>query len=235
MPLITYTTTCLGKKLIAESVYEFRLEKPSGFTFTPGQYVLFHVPLLENPADVQTRAFSLASTPDDPDLLFVAKLIPGGRASRWIEEKLESGLAATFVGPFGKFVLDQASAKERIFVATGTGIAPFRSMILGAPQAMIDLVFGVKNEQQLFWTEQLAEWSRRYPHFHHHIVLSAPSPSWTGHRGWVQEATPLIVKQDFSRKSLYVCGNPQMTLDLKKKALGEWGMEKADVHVEGYI
>jgi ferredoxin-NADP reductase len=45
----------------------------------------------------------------------------------------------------------------------------------------------------------------------------------------------LVAKNDFSGKSLYVCGNPDMTTDVKKLALTEWGMDKKDLHVEGYI
>src|SRR5258708_6340459 len=130
MTLTTYTSVCTAKTLLARGVYEFRLTKPMGFTFKPGQFILFNVPLIVNPADVQTRAFSIASTPEESELLFVAKIIPGGRASRWIEEVMTVGTEVTFTGPFGNFVLDSTSEKDYLFLATGTGNAPFRSMIL---------------------------------------------------------------------------------------------------------
>ena len=132
MPVPIYTTTCISKSLIARGVYEFRFSKPEGFSFLPGQYVLFNVPLIDNPQDVQIRALSLASLPSEGELVFVAKIVPGGRASRWIEELLSPGVTATFLGPFGRFLLNTTTDKDFLFIATGTGLAPFRPMILQA-------------------------------------------------------------------------------------------------------
>ena len=125
-----FKTVCLSKTLIAPSVYELRLEKPASFDFKPGQFVLFDVPLLENEDDLQARAYSIASAPSESDLLFVIKLVPNGRASRWIEKRVSRGTAITMKGPFGAFTLDMDTAKAYLFIATGTGIAPLRSQIL---------------------------------------------------------------------------------------------------------
>lgn len=239
MPLITYTVICTGKKLIALGVYELRFTKPTGFTFQPGQFVLFHVALIENPADIQTRALSIASVPSEDDLLFIAKMVPEGRISRWIEEVVTEGSPAPFQGPFGNFLLDRVTDKEYLFIATGTGIAPFRSMIgstLSQGDARrMDVVFGVKSEQDLFWQQELIDLPREYPSVSLHVVLSSGSPQWTGHRGRVQEVAPAVAHENFSGKSLYVCGSPAMCQDVKRLALTEWWMQRKDVHVEGYI
>lgn len=251
MPLVTYTTVCLKKTIIARGVYELRITRPAGFTFKAGQFVLFDVPLVENRSDVQTRALSIASTAEESDLLFVVKLLPGGRLSRWIEELLAEGSSVTFKGPFGNFTLKPDGDRDLLFVATGAGIAPFRPMVEEAltknphpyPSPLqgrgesrrIDLLFGVRSEEDLFWKEWLEGVTKAHPNVFAHIALSQPSASWTGHRGRVQAVAPRIVGNDFARKTLYVCGNPDMTSDLKRLALGEWGMEKGRVHVEGYI
>ena len=235
VPLTTYSSACIGKSLLARDVYEFRVTKPAGFTFIPGQFILFSVGLVERPDDIQTRAFSIASSPTEPDLLFVAKMIPGGRASRWIEEVLAPGTPVSFTGPFGRFVVDPSTEKDYLFVATSTGVAPFRPMILSLPSRRIDLVFGVKSEEDLFWQGELEALSKHQGNFFLHIALSQSSPQWTGHRGRVQPLVPQVVANDFSHKSLYVCGSPSMTADVKQLALGPWGMDKKDVHVEGYI
>ncbi|TSC99703.1 MAG: phenol hydroxylase [Candidatus Peregrinibacteria bacterium Greene1014_49] len=101
MPVPSFTTTCLGNRIIARDVYEFLLQKPEGFSYKAGQFVLFDVPLMENPADIQTRAFSIASAPQEKELLFVAKMKEGGRASRWIAEALNAGSSVRLQGPFG--------------------------------------------------------------------------------------------------------------------------------------
>lgn len=239
MPLVTYTSACTSKSLLARGVYEFRMTKPANFTFKPGQFVLFQVPLIDNPADIQTRAFSIASAPFEDDLLFVAKMIPGGRASRWIEEVVEKGTEMQLQGPFGNFVLDRTTTKEYLFLATSTGIAPFRSMILQALKdgdtRRMDVVFCVKTEDDLFWHNDFPELTQQYQNLYLHPSVTASSSSWKGHRERVQVLAPGVVHHDFSNKNVYVCGSPAMTSDVKKIALEQWGIEKKDLHVEGYI
>ena len=142
------------------------------------------------------------------------------------------------MGPFGRFVLDQQSSKDYLFIATGAGIAPFRSQVMenlerGDTRRM-DLVFGNRTEEDLFWADELTQWTKQYATFFLHLALSAPSSAWTGHRGRVQALVPLIAP-DLSRRSVYVCGNPDMTTELKKLCLEQWRVPKEDLHVEGYI
>ncbi|OGJ59056.1 hypothetical protein A3D11_00330 [Candidatus Peribacteria bacterium RIFCSPHIGHO2_02_FULL_49_16] len=234
----TFTTRCLKNERVANNVYEMLFEKPQGFTFIPGQFVLFQVPLVDDRSDVQPRAYSLASTPDEEHLLFVMSLKPKGRSSRWIEEVLREGIEMQFQGPFGFFLLDQNTPKNYLFICTGAGISPFRSQIITALREgdtrRIDLIFGVRSEEDLFWQKELEEYTKNYNNFFLHLALSNPSENWKGHRGHVQTLIPQIV-QDFSHKNVYICGNPDMTTELKKMCLEEWNVQKEDLHVEGYI
>ena len=238
MAVPTYTVTCTRKTLLATGVYELVCTKPEGFIFKPGQFVLFDVPMLENPTDIQTRAFSIASTPAEGELLFVFKLIPGGRASKWVEHTVTEGTQIIMKGPFGNFTLDPAPEKELVCIATSTGIAPFRSQLLDALERgdlrKMDLIFGVRSEADLFWNKELEQIAEKHPNFFLHFALSQPSDAWKGHKGRVQTLVPLIVK-DFTPKLIYACGSPVMTKEIKEMALGQWGMEKKMVHVEGYI
>jgi CDP-4-dehydro-6-deoxyglucose reductase, E3 len=238
MPVVSYTITCTQNTLVAKDVYEIRFTKPEGFTYKAGQFVLFDVPLVENPLDIQPRAYSISSAPHEPDLLFIIKLTPGGRTSRWIVETLREGTQVLMKGPFGNFVLHPESPKDYLFIATGTGMAPFRSQVLESIAAgdsrRIDIVFGVRNEGDLFWTEELDRLAQENPNIFLHYALSQPSESWTGHRGRVQSLIAQIIT-DFSMKKVYACGSPVMTKEIKQMALEQWGMGKQDVHVEGYI
>ncbi len=238
MPVISYPVTCTRKRLLADAVYEFVFTKPAGFTFKPGQFILFDVPHPQNPADIQTRAFSIASTPAESDLLFIVKLLAGGRASLWFEHVVEEGSTAVIKGPFGNFLLDPDPEKSILFVATSTGNAPFRSQILDAlsrgDTRKMDFIYGVRSERDLFWAEEFQALTRTYPNFFLHVILSQPSADWTGHRGRVQTLIPQVTKE-FARTLLYACGNPEMTKEVKTRALAEWGLDKKMVHVEGYI
>ena len=232
-----YNVVCTRNEKIAEGIYEMVFTKPEGFTFKAGQFVLFDIALIDTPSDIQTRALSIASTPDEAELLFIAKMNPGGRISRWIEEKLQPGTEVLMKGPFGFFTLKETT-NDSLWIATSTGIAPFRSMLPQAmvahPERRIDLVFGVRNEERLFWKEELEKLTQRHENFFLHLALSDPSTAWKGHRGRVQTLVPLITK-DFTMKDVYVCGSPEMTKDVKRLCLEEWGVEKGRLHVEGYI
>lgn len=234
----SFITSCTGNARIARDIYEFRLKKPEGLSFKAGQYVLFDVPLLDNPEDIQTRAFSIASAPHEPDLLFVAKMKEGGRASVWIEEVLKEGTNVRLQGPFGVLTLRHDNPKEYLLVGTSTGIAPYRSQIIDALKTgdtrRLDLIYGVRAEEDLFWADELHALSCDHPNFHLHLALSAPSAGWKGHKGRVQTLLPLIAG-DFGGKQIYACGSPEMTSEVKKLCLELWGVAKADLHVEGYI
>lgn len=233
-----YEIRCTQNNRIARGVYEMRFEKPSGCTFKPGQFFLFDVPLIANAMDVQARALSIGSTPAETGLLFVVKMKEGGRLSKYISEVLRTGMTMTIKGPFGFFLLDRTTTKDMLFIATGAGVAPFRSQIKAAledgDRRRIDLVFGVSSEEDLFWIEEFEALTRQYDNFFLHLTLTEPSPAWTGHCGRVQVLAPKIAP-DIAQRSVYVCGNPDMTADVKKLCLETWGIPKEDLHVEGYI
>lgn len=238
MPTPTYTARCTRHRSLAQGVIEFTLEKPPGFSFRAGQFVMFQVPLAENPADVQGRAFSIASAPSEPGLLFVAKIKEGGRAGRWISESLRPGETVTFQGPLGTFLLDERSPKPILFLATCSGVAPFRSQITealsrGDPRRM-DLIFCVRREEELFWLQEFQAIAARHGTVRFHPTISQPSPSWHGHAGRVQAIAGDLIP-DLPDRALYLCGNPEMVRAVENLALKEWGIPQADIHTEEYV
>lgn len=238
MPVPSYQLTCTRNTVIARDVYEFAFTRPKEMTYKAGQFVLFDVAHPENPQDIQTRAFSIASSPEEDELLFVAKMKEGGRASVWIKDRLQVGSTVRTQGPFGRFILDRETTKDYFFIATSTGVAPFRGQLrealLAGDKRRMDLVFGVRSEQDLFWAHECQNLARQHANFFLHIALSQPTKHWAGHRGRVQTLAPLIAKE-FANKNVYMCGSPEMTKELKQVALEEWNIDKKDLHVEGYI
>lgn len=237
MPTNHYTTTCTQNQQIARDIHEIRFKKPDGFTFIPGQFVLVDTPLVDNPEDRQVRAYSIASTPDESDLLFVVHYQADGRFSEYMKQQLEPGTEVQLQGPLGRFILDDSSAKDLLFICTGAGNAPFRSMIKhalqqGATQS-IDLIYGVRSQPDLFWADEFQELADAYPNFHLHVSLTQPEDGWTGLTGRVQTIVPSL--ENIADRTIYICGNPDMTTELKELCLADWQCEKPNVHVEGYI
>ncbi|PIR52631.1 hypothetical protein COU76_05435 [Candidatus Peregrinibacteria bacterium CG10_big_fil_rev_8_21_14_0_10_49_10] len=237
MPTPTYETCCIKNVNITHDVYEIEFEKPEGFTFEAGQFVLFQVPLPENPVDTQPRAYSIASAPHEAKLLFVIKVMAGGRASRWVAESLKEGDTVHMQGPFGRFFL-QDSPEDILMVCTGTGIAPFRSHLLTMMETAsirnTHLFFGNYKEEDIFWKEYLEKMDAQNDWFTFVPVLSNGSQNWHGQCGFVQDAIAATI-DGISSTHLYICGNPAMAEAVKKTAMEEWGMKKEKVHVEGFI
>jgi all-trans-retinol 13,14-reductase len=110
----------LEKIQIAESTYILKYSVDPHFTFIPGQYVGIQV------APTWRRAYSIYK--QEPGILwFLIDTKPGGIASKFFDE-VEVGAENLLVGPYGKFFLEQTKNKK-VFIGTGTGIAPFYPMV----------------------------------------------------------------------------------------------------------
>lgn len=239
MPTPSYTVVCKRKRLIAPGVYELAFAKPGGFRFKAGQFVLFDVPLLSNPSDIQPRALSIASTNDEEELLFVVKMKPGGRASEWVEKMLQEESIVRMQGPFGFFTITPDPTMHYVFVATGAGIAPFRSQVRWLLTEMqwkgkLDIVFGVRSEHDLFWSDAFEPLEKAHVNFQFHRTFSAPHPEWKGKVGRVQTHLPALIT-DATKSHVYICGAPEMVQDVKKFCLETLKFDKKHVHAEGYI
>lgn len=237
MPTPSYTAVCTSNTLIAKDIYEVRFTKPKDLAFAPGQFLLFDVPLIGHPEDIQTRAYSIASSPLEDELLFVFKIKEGGRASRWVMEELKVGDTVRMQGPFGVFTLNRDSDKDWILIATSTGVAPFRSQLVSLLQEekrRIDLLYCVRSEEDLFWTDTFESMAKDHPNLQLHITLSKPGPAWKGHTGRVQTLLPNILSGR-PNVIVYICGSPEMTKEVKTLCMEEYGLEKRDVHAEGYV
>ena len=186
------------------------LRDPPDIRFQAGQFVSFQVPKPGLPFPV-TRPYSIASPPTSPhtiELLF--NLVPGGPGSSFLFS-LNAGDPVSFRGPAGTFVLRDYPDRRLLFIATGTGIAPIRSMLrtrLPSPTP-VALIWGLRHERDIYYHEELDSLAAQYPEFSYIITLSQPSPEWTGATGRVQSAleAPTTRVDDLA---VYVCGSRAM-------------------------
>ena len=209
--------------------------------FEPGQFMLLNVQDGKEPP--VSRAYSIAGRPYG-NFLFCIKLIPGGRGSEYLRG-LDLGDSVQLQGPTGHFTLGLSGTgqdeKDLILVATGVGIAPFmcmlRQMFAGGSvaehaQRKIFLHFGVRNEEDVFYKEQLDAWKAAHENFDYTLTLSRPAEEWTGAKGRV---TDHLAKQfesvDAARTEIFICGNGSMVKEVKEMA-EEKGFAKADLHFE---
>src|SRR5689334_8850385 len=139
----------------------------------------------------------------------------GGRGSEYLFS-LKLGDAVTFEGPQGSFHLHERT-RDILFVATGTGIAPIRSMLLdlvhGGYAGMARLYWGLRTQRDLYYEKEFEALTARVSTFSFTIALSRPAEDWEGHTGRV---TGLVSEGVTSVKGLdvYVCGNHAMIRDV---------------------
>ncbi|HNA87259.1 MAG TPA: FAD-binding oxidoreductase [Nitrospira sp.] len=195
---------------------ELRLLEPASITFKAGQFVSFEVPKEGHPRPV-TRPYSIASPPEQRErILLVLNLVQGGPGSNYLFS-LREGNRTSFKGPAGAFYLRDDGTKDLCFVATGTGIAPVRSMILTQlqrrPDRPVTLFWGLRSQRDLYWQDEWAALAAIHPHLTVVTTLSRPEPGWQGASGRV---TALVEERITSVRNLavYLCGGNGMIKDV---------------------
>ena len=197
---------------------DLQLIEPPEIRFKAGQFVSFDVPDARTGRTV-TRPYSIASPPSSTQTIsLLLNLVPQGPGSTYLFG-LREGDQTTFAGPAGNFYLRDDPSRDVLFVATGTGIAPFRSMLLAnaeRPQpAPTSLYWGLRSQRDLYYEDELSHLSRERPDHSHIITLSRPEPGWTGASGRV---TTLIERQvqEVKRLAVYLCGNSGMITEVTR-------------------
>jgi NAD(P)H-flavin reductase len=195
---------------------DFRLIEPSAITFKAGQFVSFEVQDARTGRTV-TRPYSIASPPSSSNTIsLLLNLVPNGPGSTYLFG-LREGDETTFAGPAGHFYLRDDPGRDLLLVATGTGIAPFRSMLLANAERAVPsrarLFWGLRNQRDIYYQDELTRLSREVPGTSHIITLSQPAPGWTGASGRV---TKLIEREihDVKRLAVYLCGNSGMITEV---------------------
>ena len=224
----TYTSNLLSKKTIARDMIELVFSRPENFTFKAGQFVQFFIP--QEMGEVLLRSYSISSHPEADQLEFCVKLIPNGKGSTFFS-KLELMQPATIRGPEGRFVCLPEHAPDKIFIATGAGLAPIISMISSEvdneKNKQIYLLFGIRTEEDIFWLERFEHLKSEYENFDFNITLSQPSEQWSGWKGRVTEHLPEV--KDMA--NYYLCGSLGMVKDVRTLLTAK-GVSMKSIHFE---
>jgi ferredoxin-NADP reductase len=208
-----------------------------GITFSPGQYMIFHVPGIDN---VIRRSYSISSHPSDRTHFEICvRAVSGGFCSNFIH-RLCSGDSMQVEGSYGDFRLNDGSQRDVLMIATGTGISPIKSMLLSLLRQpgmrRIRLFFGLRNASDLFYTNMLSDPRATHPWFEPTMILSQPDPvGWPGLRGRV---TDLIREQVSADEALntdaYLCEGRPM-IEKAKRLLIHKGMKVDRIRHENFF
>lgn len=199
--------------------------------FVPGQFLSLTHEVGDNQI---TRAYSIASPPDGNRFALCANLVRGGHFSPFLFE-MNIGDEVDFKGPYGAFIL-RRPVSDSLFVATGTGIAPFRSMLHARlaehEDTRFTLIFGVRHEHSLLYHDEWVTLARTAPNFDYMPTLSRPTHTWTGLSGRVHDHV-LKALGDRRDVDIYICGLREMVDELRAK-LKEIGVDRKRMIYEKY-
>ncbi len=185
-----------------------------------------------------TRAYSIASPPgDDNRFALCLNRVQDGFMSNFLCD-MQEGAEIGCQGPFGDFIL-RAPLRDTLFVATGTGIAPFRSMLhwLLADESRHEgknfwLLFGNRTEKDIYYHGEFQAMAARHANFHYLPTLSRGSSDWQGLRGYVQQHVPEVV-QGRTHMHAYICGLDKM-IQANRELLKSLGWDRKAILYEKY-
>ncbi len=243
-PRVQTFSARLSEKQIYNDIYtlfHFELTTPPRIQFTAGQYVLLRVP--NTP---YRRSYSIASEPDlEHAIQLLVDLRPQGEATRYLGG-LELGDEIEFMGPLGTFTVpprDSEHGKEEDslwFVATGSGIAPYRSMIEDllvddADARPITLVWGLRHAEHQFWYDEFMQLAEQHANFTFRPILSQPPAEWPLDRGRVTDIllAHQFEEEDLSRIGFFLCGGSSMIEDARA-ILQKRGVLEQQIHLEKF-
>lgn len=220
-----------GLKQWTPQVVNLQLEiEADGLHYLPGQYMNV---VLE---DGTHRSFSMASAPAGNRVDFHVRQVAGGRFTEGDLRRLAAGDRLEVEIPLGSFRYHPEDYRPLVMAATGTGLAPIKSMLeslMDDPDCPpVSLYWGVRSEADLYLAGEIAGWGERLYEFRFVPVLSRAGPAWTGRRGHVQDAIAADLS-DLSEHALYLCGSPVMIADAKRCFLG-LGASAGHVYVDGF-
>lgn len=195
---------------VAHDVIVLKLKLPANerLQFLAGQYIDI---LLK---DGKRRSYSMANAPhDDEHVELHVRNMNNGAFTEFVFNRMKVKDILRFEGPLGTFFLREDSDKPMIFVASGTGFAPIKSIIEHAlhigVQRPMTFYWGGRRPQDIYLGELAARWQQQHDNLTFIPVISdaLPEDNWRGRTGFVHHA----VMEDFpdlSGYQVYACGAP---------------------------
>ncbi|MFZ2200128.1 MAG: FAD-binding oxidoreductase [Microgenomates group bacterium] len=212
---------------------KLELVLPDRISYLAGQYISIQINDLG-----ERRCYSIASTSDDNHgFHLLVEIVGEGKGSNYFHN-LQIGQVVEVLAPLGKFVVSENKINKLLFVATGSGIVPIYAMIndllINKKEARpMRLHWGMKNEEDLFFVDDLNQLSEEHPNFVFDIVLSRPSPEWDLCTGHVQDCLVRDFVEGLTDWEAYVCGKPVVVGEIVKK-LTELSMKPENIYHEKF-
>ncbi|WP_310494521.1 phenol 2-monooxygenase domain-containing protein [Dechloromonas sp.] len=237
LPVQDYTGEVVRIEALTPTIRGIWLKLDRPMDFQAGQYINLEVPAI----DGQSRAFSLANSPQSGDIVELnVRIVPGGQVTTWLHENLEVGEKLKLSGPYGRFFVKKSANLPLIFMAGGSGLSSPKSMIEDLLAEGFDkpmtLVYGQRSREELYYDAEFRALAEKHANFTYVPALSSePEGSdWTGARGFVHEAAKAHFNNDFRGHKAYLCGPPAM-IEACISTLMQGRLFERDIYMEKFF
>ncbi len=228
------TLTLRAARSLSPKVRELTFAPDAPMPFVPGQWLNLELP---TGGPGLTRSYSIASAPrSDGTFDLAVTHVEGGPGSTFLHA-MKVGDVVGAADPRGYFTLPDALAPSMLFVATGTGVAPFRAMIEAlaerASPPPTTLLFGVRTAEDLLYRAAFDALAAAQPWFEFVPTLSRASDDWPARRGYVQThlADLVAARRDVD---VWVCGLNAMVREARRTLRETLGLPRDRVHTERF-
>lgn len=227
----------------------FSLPTVDNFDFKPGQFVTLDLPIHEI-KNRRWRSYSIASAPSgDNTFELVIVLLEGGLGTTWLWKNGLPGTEILLRGPQGKFTMPEPIENDLYFICTGTGIAPFRSMVHHIvnhqiPHKNIYLIFGCRYLPDGLYLEELKDLEAQNPEIRFIPTFSREDPNNNQNLriGYVHKVYEELIEKNkveseeglaLKPANFFLCGWKNMVDEAKQRILAK-GYDKKAIHLELY-
>jgi ferredoxin-NADP reductase len=234
------SVTLTNRKEVAVNTMAFCFEKPRGFTFKAGQYVsLTQVDPPETDAKGGTRTFSIASAPEEAEVMITTRMRDS--AFKRCLKTMRLGTKLAMEAPLGDLVLHDDPARAAVFLAGGIGVTPFRSIVVSAARAKLPrwlfLFYSNHRPEDAPFLDELGKLEEMNPNYKFigtMTKIDESSRPWRGETGRVSKEMLLRYVSDLTRAIYYVAGPPAMVF-AAQEMLTEAGASTENIRTEEFF
>jgi ferredoxin-NADP reductase len=228
-----------SRQTVAEGTMAFHFDRPEGFAFKAGQYMIV---TLRNPpetdAEGNTRTFTIASAPSDPDLMITTRM--RDTAFKRVLRSIALPAEVKIAGPYGGFTLHNDPDRPAIFLAGGIGITPFFSISVQAARDKLPrqlyLFHSNRRPEDAAFLTALLDLAGQNSNFHFVPTMTEMEKSkaeWTGERGFINREMLERHLPSLQGPIYYIAGPPAMVKAMREMATAA-GVNQADIRTEQF-
>jgi stachydrine N-demethylase, reductase component len=230
---------CVSYLPEAPDVTTFCFRSPSEalFSFDPGQFLTFELPVYGGPL---YRTYTISSSPSRPtSLTITVKAQANSVGTRWMFDNLRSGVRLRAIGPGGKFSFVNHLAQKYLFISAGSGITPMVSMTTYLYDSGIDpdIVFVncARRPSEIILRQNMEHMASRVTGIDLKWVVEQTDPyrPWTGYRGMFNQLMLGLMAPDYLEREVFCCGPPAFMQSVRE-ALADLGFDMARYHQESF-